>query len=266
LLKKVDGHIHTPFCPHGSTDSFHEYIEKAISLQYTHLTFTEHAPLPAGFTDTTPDRDSGMAEEEVSAYFDSLDELKEKYKHQITIKSGLEVDYIEGFEKETTDFLNSWGDRLDDSILSVHFLYSQNKWDCLDFSPEVFRSMIDYCGSADTVYTNYYRTLLKSVEADLGAFKPKRIGHITLVKKFQKLYPASKPFTHEIEKILKAVAERGLELDYNGAGIIKPHCGESYPPKDIIDRAHSLGIKTVYGSDAHSANGLDQGRHTMKLK
>ena len=27
---KKDGHIHTPFCPHGSTDSFEQYIEKAI--------------------------------------------------------------------------------------------------------------------------------------------------------------------------------------------------------------------------------------------
>jgi histidinol-phosphatase (PHP family) len=263
-MKRVDGHIHTPFCPHGSKDSFHEYIEKAISLQYTHLTFTEHAPLPDGFTDTTPDRDSGMAEDEVSAYFEALDELKDEYKHRIKIKSGLEVDYIEGYEKETADFLTRWGHRLDDSILSVHFLFFRNKWDCLDYSPEVFRSMIEYYGSANSVYIHYYRTLLKSIEADLGPFKPNRIGHITLVKKFQKLFPASKPFTNEIGQILKAVAARGLELDYNGAGVIKPHCGESYPPKDIIDRAHSLGIKTVYGSDAHSANAIGQGRDVMK--
>jgi histidinol-phosphatase (PHP family) len=264
-MKKVDGHIHTPFCPHGSSDSFREYIERAISLDYTHLTFTEHAPLPAGFTDTTPDQDSGMSEDDVSIYFDTLEELKEIYKHRITIRSGLEVDYIEGFEKETSDFLNSWGERLDDSILSVHFLQYKNKWDCLDFSHEVFHSMIDRYGSVEAVQAHYYRTVLKSIEADLGSFKPNRIGHITLVNKFQKLYPASKPFTEEIQTILEAVAVKGLELDYNGAGVIKPHCGESYPPQEIIEQAHSLGIKTVYGSDAHSASGLDQGRHAMKL-
>ncbi|MGR3765368.1 histidinol-phosphatase HisJ [Rossellomorea sp. NS-SX7] len=264
-MKKVDGHIHTPFCPHGSSDSFHQYIEKAISLQYTHLTFTEHAPLPAGFKDTTPDGDSGMALDDVPLYFDAIEELKETYRGQITILSGLEVDYIEGFENETTDFLNRWGSRLDDSILSVHFLHHKNEWDCLDFSPDVFLRMIDRYGSVDAVYAHYYQTVLKSIDADLGAFKPNRIGHITLVKKFQKIHPASKPFTEEIHRILKAVAEKGLELDYNGAGVIKPHCGESYPPEDVIKYARSLDIKTVYGSDAHSAAGIDQGRHEMEL-
>ena len=27
---KRDGHIHTPFCPHGTKDTFEEYIEKAL--------------------------------------------------------------------------------------------------------------------------------------------------------------------------------------------------------------------------------------------
>ena len=43
---KRDGHIHTPFCPHGTTDSFETYIEKAIANNFTEITFTEHAPLP----------------------------------------------------------------------------------------------------------------------------------------------------------------------------------------------------------------------------
>ncbi|MCA1056891.1 histidinol-phosphatase HisJ [Rossellomorea aquimaris] len=265
MMKKVDGHIHTPFCPHGSSDSFHQYIERAISLQYSHLTFTEHAPLPEGFIDTTPDQDSGMDPVDVPAYFDTLDELKETYKDRITIRSGLEVDYIEGFEQESAAFLSRWGTRIDDSILSVHFLHHQNQWDCLDFSPEVFKSMIDRYGSVDAVYTHYYRTVVKSIESDLGAFKPGRIGHITLVKKFQHLYPASRPFTEEIEAILKAVAAKGLELDYNGAGLTKPHCGESYPPVEVIEKARSLGIVTVYGSDAHTANGINQGRDEMKV-
>ena len=43
---KRDGHIHTPFCPHGTKDSFEEYIEKALSLGFKEISFTEHAPLP----------------------------------------------------------------------------------------------------------------------------------------------------------------------------------------------------------------------------
>ncbi|BCB05265.1 histidinol-phosphatase HisJ [Bacillus sp. KH172YL63] len=264
-MAKVDGHIHTPFCPHGSTDSFEMYIERAISLGYDAITFTEHAPLPANFEDTTPDRDSGMDPAHLDDYFRVLDSLKETYRDQITIRTGLEIDYIEGFDKETADFLEAYGPRLDDSILSVHFLQYEGKWDCLDFSPDVFGAMIDYYGSVDRIYQRYYETVLQSISADLGPYKPKRIGHMTLVKKFQQKYPATRSFTGEINRILQEVASRNLELDYNGAGFVKPLCGESYPPKEIIQQARSLGIPTVYGSDAHTASGLDQGRSRMDV-
>ncbi|MCR8850901.1 histidinol-phosphatase HisJ [Rossellomorea sp. SC111] len=261
---KVDGHVHTPFCPHGSGDSFEMYVERAISLNYSAITFTEHAPLPVGFRDTTPDQDSGMDPSRIKDYFDTLDSLKEKYKDKITIRSGLEVDYIEGFEKETEDFLSTYGPRMDDSILSVHFLQHRGKWDCLDFSPDVFESMMSYYGSVDEIYKWYYKTVLQSIRADLGSHKPKRIGHITLVKKFQQLFPASQSFSDDLSLILQEMAARDLELDYNGAGFVKPYCGESYPPPYIIKQARALGIKIVYGSDAHTADGLDQGRALMK--
>jgi histidinol-phosphatase (PHP family) len=263
-MLKVDGHVHTPFCPHGSTDSFEMYVERAIALDYSAITFTEHAPLPEGFVDTTPDQDSGMDPSRLSEYFDTLDILKEKYKNKIIILSGLEVDYIDGFEKETAEILTTYGPRMDDSILSVHFLQYRGKWDCLDFSPDVFGSMVDDYGSVDAVYARYYETVLKSIRADLGVYKPKRIGHITLVKKFQKLFPASQSFSDEVSLILQEIAGRDLELDYNGAGLVKPHCGESYPPPEVIKQARAMGIKIVYGSDAHTADGLDQGRALMK--
>ncbi|PFA69696.1 histidinol phosphatase [Bacillus sp. AFS015802] len=264
-MPKIDGHVHSPFCPHGSRDSFELYVERAMALGYSAITFTEHAPLPEGFVDTTPDRDSGMDAALLSDYFRTIDILKEKYEEKITIRSGLEVDYIEGFEKETKKFLTTYGPRMDDSILSVHFLKYGDQWDCLDFSPDTFRSMIGYYGSVDEIYKRYYETVLKSIQADLGPYKPKRIGHMTLVKKFQQLYPASHAFSEDISSILQEVASRDLELDYNGAGFVKPHCGESYPPLDIVKEARALGIKTVYGSDAHTAKGLDQGRTLMDI-
>lgn len=264
-MLKVDGHVHTPFCPHGSTDSFEMYVERAIALDYSAITFTEHAPLPEGFVDTTPDQDSGMDPSRLSKYFDALDILKGKYKDKIIILSGLEVDYIDGFEKETAEILTTYGPRMDDSILSVHFLQHRGKWDCLDFSPDVFGSMVDDYGSVDAVYAQYYETVLKSIRADLGVYKPKRIGHITLVKKFQQLFPSSHSFSDELSTILREVAVRRLDLDYNGAGFVKPYCGESYPPLDIVKEARALGIKTVYGSDAHTAKGLDQGRAMMEI-
>lgn len=48
-MLKQDAHLHTPFCPHGTLDPFHSYIEKAMKKGFDSITFTEHAPLPLRF-------------------------------------------------------------------------------------------------------------------------------------------------------------------------------------------------------------------------
>src|SRR5690554_2871180 len=156
---KKDGHIHTPYCPHGTNDSFEQYIEKAILEGFSEITFTEHAPLPTNFTDPTPDKDSGMDPNLLTNYINELTVLKETYKNDITINIGLEVDFIIGFEKETTEFLNSVGPLLDDSILSVHFLKWNNSYVCIDFSKDVYLKFAKEVGGIKPMYDIYYNTV-----------------------------------------------------------------------------------------------------------
>ena len=261
-----DGHIHTPFCPHGTKDPIEGYVQRALSLGFKEITFTEHAPLPKGFIDPVPAKDSSMRLEELEAYFEEVAKVKQKYKGKIEINTGLEVDYIEGFEQGTTAFLNQYGKYLDDAILSVHFLKYDNMYECLDYSPDTFLQMIERYRGIEKVYTNYFRTLLKSIECDLGPYKPKRIGHMTLVKKFQKKFPLQREFTEEITNILSAINDKGYELDYNGAGTSKPLCKEPYPPRWIAEKALIMGIPLIYGSDAHQIKELGQGRDVMQIQ
>ncbi|GIN60121.1 histidinol-phosphatase [Robertmurraya siralis] len=254
-----NGHIHTPFCPHGTKDALQDYIEKAIQLGFTEISFTEHAPLPDGFADPTPTQDSAMKLEEIEEYIQSVNTLKLAYKSSIRINCGLEVDYIEGFEKETAAFLNLYGHKLDDAILSVHFLKYGPSYDCLDYSPDAFADIVEKYGSLHAVYQNYYRTLRQSIEADLGPYKPRRIGHMTLVKKFQRKFPYTDEPKQELLDILDAVKEKGYELDYNGAGTAKPLCRETYPPEWVAKEALKRGIPLIYGSDAHQVKELKQG-------
>jgi histidinol-phosphatase (PHP family) len=262
---KVDGHIHSPYCPHGTKDSFDDYIKRAIELGYEEITFTEHAPLPEGFEDPVPDKDSGMKKEYVERYIADLSELKKEFNDRINIKTGLEIDFIEGFEEQTIQFLDHIGPHLDDSLLSVHFLLKEGTYDCLDFSRDNFGRMIEFYGSVDKIHQTYYKTVLKSAKADLGKYKPNRIGHITLADKFKKDYPPTISFGVEIQSILDEAAKRNMELDYNGAGFFKAGCGVSYPPPGIAQKALEMGIPLVYGSDAHQARDLDQGRDRMIL-
>ncbi|WP_077619092.1 histidinol-phosphatase HisJ [Bacillus sinesaloumensis] len=263
---KADGHIHTPFCPHGTKDPIEDYIYQAIQLGFDEISFTEHAPLPLRFNDPTPQKDSGMDMNELENYFSVLTELQTKFASDIKINIGLEVDYIEGYEEDTKAFLNEYGCFLDDSILSVHFLKHQNQYYCLDYSPDTFATMIQQFSSVDSVYKAYYDTLLRSITADLGQHKPRRIGHMTLVHKFQRKFPTSKLFEEKIIEVLDHIAERGLALDYNGAGVNKPLCREVYPPERIIKEAIKRKIPLVYGSDAHSKKDLNQGFDNLYKK
>lgn len=259
-----DGHVHTNYCPHGTPEPIKNYIERAIQLGYRQITFTEHAPLPKEFNDPAPTSDSSMAPDQLLDYIQELKDLKKQYQSKIQIKIGLEVDYIEGWEKSTKEFLDEVGPMLDDMILSVHFLRHDNKWFCIDFSDKEFANIVQAYDSVDSIYLDYYRTLEKSILCDLGRYKPKRIGHISLVSKFQKIYPSQVDSGHLLFHILKLIKNHGYELDVNTAGLFKPYCEETYPPLNIIREAAQMNIPLVYGSDAHHPSNLGRGLEVIR--
>jgi histidinol-phosphatase (PHP family) len=264
-MMKKDGHIHSPYCPHGTKDKLEDYVTRAIQLGYKEITFAEHAPLPAEFVDPTPLSDSAISLEELDSYLTDVEKLKANYQGSIKINVGLEVDFIEGYEEEIKQFLNDVGPRLDDAILSVHFIKNGSQYDCLDYSPEVFVQIIEDLGSIEKVYQKYFETLEQSILADLGPYKPKRIGHMTLVRKFQKRFPMENSFENEILHLLNLIKAEGYELDYNGAGMAKPLCQDTYPPLWVAKEAMKLQIPLIYGSDAHQVKELNQGKEQCLL-
>ncbi|MDA1477623.1 histidinol-phosphatase HisJ [Bacillus changyiensis] len=252
---KHDAHVHSPFCPHGSKDEFRKYIEELCKKNFHFVTFTEHAPLPTSFEDPTPTKDSAMTYSELEHYIESLNNLKKEYKGQINILVGLEVDYIRICENETKAMLDTYGPYLDDGILSVHFLPAGSSHICLDYDEKAFQQLIKYYGHIEQVYRAYYREIHASILSALGSFKPKRIGHITLIKKFIELFPytMSEHVRQSAATCLAEVAKHGLELDFNTAGLRKPHADGIYLEKWMITEAKQKNIPLVYGSDAHQA-------------
>ncbi|WP_096152939.1 MULTISPECIES: histidinol-phosphatase HisJ [Bacillus] len=254
-----DKHIHTFYCPHGTRDTLEQYVEQAIKLKMDEISFTEHAPLPKRFTDPTPHKDSAMNWNDLSIYLEGVRKLKERYQGKLTINCGLEVDFIEEFEGETKYFLQEYGSLLDDSILSVHFLRKDINYYCLDYSEQQFGEIVKVYGSLDEVYKAYFETVEKSITSDLGIFKPKRIGHITLVEKFKLLYPYNGNLSLFVLPLLDLIKKHEMQLDYNGAGVNKKYCQDTYPPEHIAFEAAKRKIPLIYGSDAHNAQDLGQG-------
>lgn len=255
---KRDGHIHSPYCPHGTKDTFEMYIDKAIEEGLEEISFTEHMPYPFYFTDDVKFLDEcSPTKDVIEEYFKELEKIKFKYQGKIKINTGLEVDYIEGLEKDITEILNSYGGKIQDAILSVHFIKLEDKYLAVDWKAD-FNVALNILGSVEKIYDMYYETLLKAIKSDLGKFKPKRIGHPNLVRIFNELHPVEYENRELLEEIVKEIKIRDYEVDVNTAGLRKPHCNEIYVSDIFKELVEKHGVKKVYGSDSHTAK--DVGR------
>lgn len=253
-----DGHIHSPYCPHGTNDTFEMYVEKAIEKGLEEISFTEHMPFPLYFMEDKKFLDECVASKEnMKKYFEDVKKLKEKYKDKIKINIGAEVDFLDGYEEETKKILNEFGTNLEDGLLSVHFIKIGDKFTDID-GKEGFERAIKALGNTEKVYDKYYETLLKAIKSDLGEFKPRRIGHPNLIRIFNKLYPLEYKNKELLEEIVKELKKRDYEVDVNTAGLRKLYCGEIYVSDILKELIEKYEIKKVYGSDSHTAS--DVGR------
>jgi len=109
-----DGHIHSPYCPHGTKDSFELYVERALKLGLKEMTFTEHMPLQGNFMD----------EEFLKSCAPGVDETDEKYFYQLSPASlkvaaeqGLKIAHLE-------TLLNKYGETPPPSLVKA-----LNQWE-----------------------------------------------------------------------------------------------------------------------------------------
>lgn len=249
-----DGHIHSPYCPHGTKDAFEEYVERAIEIGLEEMTFTEHLPLPTGFKDPSPEDDSAMKIDKLNSYINDVKAIKEKYADKIKINVGLEVDYIEGYEEYTRDILNEVGEELDDAILSVHIIKVDDEYHCVDYNPEEFIKLAHRLGGIDNLYSKYYQSVKKAINSDLGKFKPKRIGHLNLVRKFNQVHPHDYSKNKDLLELIKLIKDENYEVDYNISGLRKNDCKEPYLHGDLLDLIKEHDIPMVFGTDSHCAD------------
>lgn len=81
-------HVHTYRCGHAGEYQDEEYVQRAIGLGYQALFFSDHGPFPDR---VIPWR---MAFSQLEEYLSSIHALKEKYKGQIRIYVGLEIEFL----------------------------------------------------------------------------------------------------------------------------------------------------------------------------
>lgn len=225
----VDYHMHTPLCGHAVGEP-REYAMRAIEAGFSEIGFSDHAPLVA-----YPDPAVAMRRDQLTQYHKMIETVRQQFADKLTIKVGLEADFIAGYEEQTKTMLAQYP--YDYVIGSVHFI---GEW---GFDNPHTLSHWDK-KNVDSVYRQYYQLLRLSAQSKLFDI----IGHVDLVKKFGHR-PASNMIT-EILTTAEVFKATGVAIEINTAGLRKP-IHEMYPSLDALKIYCQHGIPLTFGSDAH---------------
>lgn len=254
-MLKWDGHTHTKFCRHGSDAEQEQYIRAAIEHGFERYTISEHPPLPDGWVqDRKLFEELAMKPEELPQYLEYAEQIKEQYADQLEITVGLELDYLPGQAAYGESIVDRFHHRLEDAVISVHFMRGKDGMRCIDYKPDDFREgLLSYYGSMDAVVEEYYNHVEEAMEWAANFPMRKRIGHLTLIEKFhQELPPIDEErVKRRLRAILPQLARHGIGIDVNTAGMRVPTCGKPYVPDWFLRECKAHGIVCVYGSDAH---------------
>jgi len=229
---RIDLHNHTERCNHA-VGTIDEYIQRAIELKIDIYGFSEHAPMDF-------DEKYRLAFCDMPAYVNDILSAKEKYKKEIDILLGYEVDYLPGHMDERV--LSADVDYL---IGSVHFI---DKW---GFDNPEFLS-----GWKEKDIDEIWKAYFEATEAMARSGKFDIVGHLDLIKVF-KFMP--KTDTRLLAKdALQAIKKSNMVLELNTAGLRKP-IGELYPSRALLEAAYELEIPITFSSDAHAVEQIGAG-------
>jgi len=227
----LDYHMHTLLCGHAVGEPF-EYVEEAIKKGLTEIGFADHAPLVV-----YPDPLITMSLEQLPRYHEMIQGLQKEYKDKgITIRLGIEADFIPGYEGKTC--ILTEGFAYDYVIGSVHFIGD------FPFDNPNHKDKLEVA-DIDQVYRDYHALLRQSAESGLFDI----LAHVDLVKKF-----GNRPkhdLSEEITKTAKIFKKAGVVIEVNSSGLRKP-VKEIYPSLADLKIYCQEGVPITFGSDAHA--------------
>lgn len=229
-MQIFDHHIHTSLCNHASGKMI-DYVRSAIENGLDGIGFSDHSP----FLEEYENR-FRMLESEMEIYVETVFSLKEKFKGEIQIKLGIELDYAQEAEEYLSKFVSKYP--FDFVIGSVHYLPAGN-------GKHSYLADLDR-NNRDANFSFYFEKIKQA--ANSGLFDI--IAHYDLPKKFWNGMDE-----RQLEKALKAlecIKENQMAIELNTSGLRTVALNETFPGPEIIKAAKDLNIPITLGSDSHS--------------
>ncbi len=233
-------HTHTSYC--DGADTPEEIILTAIDKGFTSIGFSGHA-----YMHYSPYfiKKGDHTEE----YKRVVRELKEKYKDQIRIYLGLEVDMYAGCDMKGYDYL----------IGSVHFLKCGDEYVAFERSDSVVEDVIrtHFGGNGMEYAKACYRSLAQLPQ--YGKFDI--VGHFDSVSKHCETRDffdvESKEYLNSAIEAAEALAGKIPFFEVNTGAMARGNRNSPYPSLTIIKELKRLGFGAVITSDCHDMTKLD---------
>lgn len=230
---KTNFHTHTQRCRHAKGCE-EDYIKSALASGLSQLGFSDHAPYP--------DIDLGnrMLFHELKDYLEELDTLTIKYQNDITIRKGLEIEYLPRYRDYYETLLTKWG--VDYLLLGEHFY----------ISPEGERASTYEISSSTKQYLSYAHTLAEGMRT--GLFKA--AAHPDLYMRSP--FAWNEDCKRAADLIINTAIITDTVLEYNANGFRQGlRCYPDgtrfqYPHDAFWHMASQAPIRIIVGSDCHA--------------
>jgi histidinol-phosphatase (PHP family) len=161
----------------------------------------------------------------------------------VELRLGIEIDFVPGEEE-----------RMDHDATELPYDYvigSVHRVDGEEVDRATDQAIYERWETYD-LYEAYYANVRAAALS--GRFEV--LGHPDLIKIFRR-FP-EKDITGMLEETADAVAESGIVVDVNTAGLRKP-IGEIYPSRKLLEMFHRRGVPIILSSDAHAPDEVGMG-------
>lgn len=236
----ADYHVHTPYCGHAKGKTV-EYLNAAVSLGLSEIGFSDH--LGRYYLARYQRKrywDWGMRERDIARYFSELLDLKEAYEDRITVRIGLEIDYIEGAEHLAEEIVSRYP--FDFLLGSIHCLPVLG-WRHLSQYVKVDPKQV-------------YRAYFEAVAAAARSHLFQSLAHLDFIWRYVAWPDAPMQVMQEYVSNSVQIAEKNhtcIEINANGFLWAQNNRDRGYDLFDMtLDAVRKHGAAVTIGSDAHT--------------
>jgi histidinol-phosphatase (PHP family) len=243
-------HIQTIYC--DGENNVEDLILEAINRGFKSIGFSSHCPMPVENTYC-------MKYEQLAQYCQEVRTLKIKYRNEIQIYLGMEVDYIENVISPASPIVQF--QQLDYTIGTVHFLWGKegNKVYQLDIGTTHFLHTVKegFHSNPAALIRSYFSAIRRMVETS----KPTIVGHFDLIKMHHNGYVVfdsnTEFYENEVEKTLRVIKDNNAILELSTRSFYKGLTSDFCPSAAILKQALAMQVPITVTTDAHKLSELD---------